>query len=72
MRVMVTLTITGEKETKLVGNAQIFDSHVEPWLGGIGFWLKNWHYDGNGGPNNKSNVFIPWTNCMVEELKNES
>ncbi|MBA7654347.1 hypothetical protein ES703_62224 [subsurface metagenome] len=69
MRVIATLAIDGTKEIRLEGDAQIFGSHLKPWLGDIGIWLENWRYAGHSGPNNKSKVFVPWTSClMVEEL----
>ena len=69
MRVMATLTIDGEKETRLEGDAQIFDRHQKPWLGDIGMWLENWRYAGHSGPNNKSRVFFPWGSALyIEEL----
>ena len=75
MKVIVTLTITGEKETRLEGDTDVFDkvcsyegSHKR--LAAIGFWLREWRYAGHGDPSYKSLVFCPWTSClMVEELK---
>ena len=71
MKVIATLAITGEKETRLEGVAQIFDSHIPGWLSEIGFWLENWRYAGNSGPNNKTGrVFIPWSSALyIQELK---
>jgi len=76
MRVMVTLTITGEKETRLTGDAAVFGNHADyregfdSRLRDIGFWLENWRYNGCAGPSNHSRVFIPWTSAlMIEELK---
>ncbi len=72
---MVTLTITGDKETVLVGEAPIFGSPdykkgFGSGLKNLGFWLTDWHYNSHGGPSNKSKVFIPWGSClMVQELK---
>ena len=69
MKVIATLTITGEKETRLVGDAQIFDSHSPVWLSDIGFWLTDWRYDGHSGPSHKSKVFIPWgSTSFIQEL----
>ena len=28
-----------------------------------GFWLDNWRYAGQSGPNHKSRVFIPWSSA---------
>jgi len=69
MRVIATLTV-GEKETRIEGDAKIFDRHQKTWLGDIGVWLENWRYAGNGGPNYKTGrVFIPWTSALyIEEL----
>ena len=70
MRVVVHLTIDGHNEICLEGNAVIFDSHIMPWLGDIGFWLADWRYEGHGGPSNKGRVFVPWvSSLMVQELK---
>jgi len=80
MRVMVTLTITGEKETRLVGNAPAFGNGidykkgVDSRLKGIGFWLLDWSYAGNSGPAHKGKVFVPWGSALyiqeVEEGEN--
>ena len=76
MQVMVTLTITGDKETVLVGEAPIFGNGIgykkgfDSRLRDIGFWLEGWRYNGHGGPSNKSRAFIPWGSClMVQELE---
>ncbi len=75
MRVMVTLMITGDKEIRLEGEAPIFGNHdykkgFDSRLRDIGFWMENWRYNGHGGPNNKSWVFIPWGSALyIEELK---
>lgn len=62
MKVMVTIQI-GDKETTLVGNAVIFDSHINRWLGDIGFWLTDWHYASSQGPKSEGPVFVTWANC---------
>lgn len=70
MRVMVTLTITGEKETRLEGDAPIFGDGIDYKRGfdgrlrDIGFWLENWRYAGHGSPNQKGKVFIPWGSAL--------
>jgi len=75
MRIRVTLTITGEKETILDGACSLFGNGdyqkgVDTRLRDIGFWLENWRYGGQSGPNSKSRVFIPWGSAlMVQELK---
>ena len=74
MRVIATLTV-GEKETRIEGDAPIFSNPdykkgVDARLRDIGFWLENWRYAGNGGPNYKTGrVFIPWASALyIEEL----
>ncbi len=67
MRVIAVLTIDGVKETRIEGDAQIFDSHVKPWLGNIGMWLKNWRYAGHTGPYREGEVFVPWSSCLMVE-----
>ena len=75
MRVRVTLTITGEKETILDGDAPIFGNRdykkgFDRQLRDIGFWLENWRYADHGSPNTKSKIFIPWGSAlMIQELK---
>lgn len=74
MRVMVVLTIDGEKETKLVGEAAIFGNDYRKGFDGrlrdIGMWLENWRYAGHAGPSHTSKIFIPWSSALyIEELK---
>jgi len=75
MRVRVTLTITGEKETILDGDCPLFGNGdyrkgVDTRLRDIGFWLENWRYANHGSPNSTSRVFIPWASAlMIQELK---
>ena len=76
MRVIVTLTIDMGKETRIEGDAQIFDTHIMPWLGDIGMWLENWSYcEVLAKPHKNSKVFVPWGSCLMvetlEELKLE-
>ena len=77
MKVMVTLTIDGTKETRIEGDTDVFDKRLSyecshKRLAAIGFWLSAWKYAGYSGPSHKSRVFCPWTSClMVEELEHE-
>jgi len=64
MKVIVHMTIDGTNEICLEGKAPIFDSHIVPWLGDIGFWLEEWKYAGKGGNNHKLPAFIPWTSAL--------
>lgn len=72
VRVMVTLTV-GEKETRIKGDAKIFDPDHTPGelkelgLRNIGFWLDNWRYAQIGGHNHKSRVFCPWASVLMVE-----
>lgn len=74
MRVLVHLTIDGERETRLEGDAPVFGQSnytkgFDSRLRDIGMWLSNWRYAGHSGPNNKSRVFIPWVSALfIEEL----
>ena len=72
MRVIVTLTIQGLKETRLEGDARIFDNRVDDWLQDIGFWLENWHHCEVESRNHKvDRAFIPWGSALfIEEVKN--
>lgn len=78
MRVIATLTIDGIKETRLEGDSAIFDGRVDylkgydKRLASIGFWLENWRYAGQGGPNHTSRVFIPWGSALYVEMKEGS
>lgn len=73
MRVVVTLTIDGTKETKIEGDAGVFDTYWTP-KGEledrqVGFWLDNWRYADLGSPKHKSRVFCPWTSVLMVETK---
>ena len=67
MKIIVHLTLDGKEEYRLEGNAPIFDSHIVPWLGDIGFWLDEWKYAGKGGYNHKWPAFIPWGSALFME-----
>jgi len=68
MRVIVTLD--DGQETRIEGDASIFGKGFDSRLRDIGFWVDNWRYAGQSGPNHKNRVFIPWTSAlMVEDLK---
>ncbi len=75
MRVIATLDDT--KETRIEGDCSIFDvvdyrKGYDKRLANIGFWLDNWRYAGQSGPNSKSRVFIPWTSAlMIQELNDK-
>ena len=77
MRVIVTLTIDGIKETRLEGETAVFDRGVkyergyDSRLKDIGFWLSDWRYAEVGANNHKSRVFIPWTSCLLVETLEE-
>ena len=76
MKVIATIQI-GDKETKLTGEAVIFDTHINHWLGDIGFWIKDWNYFGQGGLKQEGQAFVPWTSCLMvhditgKEVRNE-
>ena len=78
MRVIVTLTIDGTKETRLEGEAPIFGDGIDYKKGfdsrlkNIGFWLTDWRYAGHSGPNNKSRVFVPWSSALMVETNGKS
>lgn len=76
MRVIVTFVDTNE--TRIEGDAPIFDGVVDyhkgydKRLANIGFWMAEWRYAGHGGASHKSKVFVPWTSClMVQTLKED-
>jgi hypothetical protein len=67
MKVSARIAVGGI-DTTLTGEADGFGGKRDymqplPILPDIGFWLKNWRYDGNSGPASKSAVFVPWTSC---------
>lgn len=70
MRVIVTITVDGVKETMLEGDSQFFD---EEWdkleRKGFGFWLENWRYAGMPGPEHTSRIFVPWGSCLMVETE---
>lgn len=75
MRIMVHLTLNGEKETILEGDTDVFDrlgsyEGTHKRLAAIGFWLRHWNYQGCGGPKHQSRVFVPWSSALyIQELK---
>lgn len=69
MNVIVTLTITGDKETMLEGYASFCDADVLEQKG-IGFWLDSWKCAGEKRPH-KSRCFCPWTSVLMMETKDE-
>jgi len=70
MNVIVTLTITGDKETVLEGYASFADADVLEQKG-IGMWLDRWRYAEGKGREHKSRVFCPWTSVLMVETKGE-
>jgi hypothetical protein len=74
VKVIVTLTIDGIRETVLEGEASVFDADFSPGdsSSSIGFWLSNWrHCQPNARPHKKSCVFVPWTSCLYVVTKEE-
>lgn len=67
MRIIATIRLDGAKETRIEGDAQIFDTRLKPWLGDVGMWLELWRYAGHSGAYQKGKVFIPWTSCLMVE-----
>ena len=72
MKVIVRLLEGGE--TVLEGDALIFNRNIDYTQAGrdgrldsLGFWLIDWRYAGHPGASNKSQVFIPWTSCLMVE-----
>jgi hypothetical protein len=78
MRVAVTLTIDGTKETVIEGEARLFDAEVESSgdkleAEGLGIWMSNYRINNQRGRARRGRVFIPWTSTLyVEEVKNAS
>ena len=77
MRVIVTLTIDGTKETVIEGDAGVFDTYWTP-KGEledrqVGFWLENYRFiEAEGKRYRKGKVFCPWTSVLyVEEAKQQ-
>lgn len=74
MRVIVTLTIDGMKETRIEGESKVFDGgDPMQWdileFRQIGLWLDSWRYAEVGANNHKSRVFVPWSSVLyVEEV----
>jgi hypothetical protein len=72
MKVVVTLTVTGDKETMLEGYARFGGSDVLEQRG-IGFWLHNYRFVGPGGKRyRKGRVFCPWTSVLMAETEDEA
>ena len=68
MKVIVTLTVTGE--TEIEGYANFADTDVLEQKG-IGMWLDRWRYAEGKGREHKSRVFCPWTSVLMVETKDE-
>lgn len=72
MRVIATLTIDGNKETRIEGESAFLDGKPGDRLEEkkLGVWLSEWRYSDTCGANHQGRVFIPWSSCLcVEELK---
>jgi len=72
MRVVVVLTITGDKETIIEGDADFNRGHALDALEerDIGFWLDNYRFvEPQGRRHRKGRVFCPWSSVLfVEEV----
>ena len=74
MKVIVTLTITGDKETVIEGDAGVFDTYWTP-KGEledrqVGFWLDNYRFvEPEGKRYRKGRVFCPWTSVLYVQTK---
>ena len=74
MRVIATVTIDGEKETRLEGDSTFMSGERGDRLEqkGLGFWLSHWQYlqPVGKGAYHKSRVFVPWGSCLYVETRN--
>ncbi len=64
MRVSVTVTLDGVKETVIEGDSPFMDGAPGDTLEekGLGVWLNGWR--SGERRNHKGRVFIPWTSCL--------
>jgi hypothetical protein len=72
MKVRAYLSLDGEYEKILGGEAPVFDgdgSNVP--LVNIGFWLERWYQASPQGRGHyhKGKVFIPWVSCLYVEAE---
>ena len=78
MKVAIPVSLDGQKEKVIIGDAPIFDrsskyrAGCDTRLSDIGFWLNDWKFADVAGARHKSRVFIPWTSALyIEEVANE-
>jgi len=72
MKVSVHLTIDGQKETILEGEARSFDGDRNDVLEdkGLGFWLEHYRFvEHEGKRYRKGRVFCPWTSVLYVQTK---
>ena len=74
MKVSVHLTIDGQKETILEGEAPSFDSlsdHKDDLEEkGLGFWLEHYRFvESEGRRYRQGRVFCPWTSVLYVQTK---
>jgi hypothetical protein len=76
MKVSVHLTIDGQKETILEGEARSFDGLSERndvlENKGLGFWLERYRFaEAEGKRYQKGRVFCPWTSVLYVQTREE-
>jgi len=72
MKISVHLTIDGQKETILEGEAHSFDGNRDDNLEdkGLGFWLEHYRFvEPEGKHYRRGRVFCPWTSVLYVQTK---
>ncbi len=71
MRVIATVTIDGEKETRLEGESPFMSGEPGDQLEqkGLGVWLTDYRINGQRGRAHRGRVFCPWTSVLYVETK---
>jgi len=73
MRVIATITIDGNKGTRIEGESPFMGGVPGDTLEqkGLGIWLDHWRYAGEKGSHHKGRVFCPWTSVLFVEQNGE-
>jgi hypothetical protein len=73
MRVIATVTIDGNRETRIEGDSPFMAGEPGDELErkGLGVWLNDWRDETAKGRrgHRRSRVFVPWSSCLYIETR---